>query len=246
MEENTGLEDQNSHRLGAEPRAAIVPLGNPGPDEALADEFHQEGGENTTHDDRCRCALESHGCETRVFEHELGVRVQMNQCRRDDNTRTELFDNDEDAMKPRRQPLHEENGRKYTDGAGGHDDEQEADTKGDVVLAVDTFARPLLAAALALARLQAVLDAGVEMAVLIFLFGRRGHDILATGAEAVHVGSVVVAAGELGRKVLGVRGRRVHGVRSLTPHAETGSRLTQEQFPVRSPKLTGLRHPSGS
>ena len=67
-------------------------------DESGSGVLNQEGEKKSCHEDCCRRRLVTHLPETFVFEHEIGVGEEMDEGRRDDDTRSELSEDGEDEI----------------------------------------------------------------------------------------------------------------------------------------------------
>lgn len=154
----------------------------------------------------------------------------MDKGGRDDDTGAKLFQDNEDGVCLGGHPIDHDNREVNTNGTGDEDDEEQTDSERNVVVAGDLVAAPR-AAALALTTTDAVLNTGVEVAVLPLralvcgiLGGTFGHDLhlVTAGCDAVRVRAVRVAASEGGGDGRGGRvGRRGHDlVLGGAPHAK--------------------------
>lgn len=157
----------------------------------------------------------------------------MDEGGRDDDAGTELLQDNEGVVCLAGHPIDHENREVNANGAGDENNEEETDAERNVVIAGDLFAAPR-AADLALTTTDAVLNTGVEVAVLPLralvraVLGRTlGDDLhlVTARCNAVRVRAVRVAASEGGGDGRGGRvGRRAHDlVLGSSPHAKSES-----------------------
>lgn len=235
VKNDTALEDQDGDGLGREARHGGRVGGDLCHDEALAKVLDQKREEDTGHDNGRRGSLVTKLAQALVAEHELGMGVQVYECCRNDDSGTELLEDEEDGVRLGGHPIDHQDGEVDAEGTGDEDDEDETDTERDVVVAGDLLAASRAAAALALTSTNAVLYTSVEMAILslrglalgVVVIGRLGalcYDlhVVSVGCDAEGVGAVRVTASEGGRNGGGGRiDRRSHDlVFGGTPHAE--------------------------
>lgn len=130
----------------------------------------------------------------------------MDEGGRDDDAGTELLQDNEDVVCLAGHPIDHENREVNANGTSDENNEEETDAERNVVIASDLFAAPG-ATALALTTTYAVLNTGVEVAVLPLralvraLLGRTlGHNLhlVTARCNAVRVRAVRMAASEGG------------------------------------------------
>lgn len=184
----------------------------------------------------------------------------MDEGGRNNDTGTELLQDDEGGVCPCRHPLDHANREVNTNGTGEEDDEEKTNTKRDVVVTGHLVAVPR-PAALALTGTYAVLNTSMEVAVfamrglttgVIGVLSTLGHDLhlITAGCDAVGVRAVRVAVSEGGGDGRGGRvgGRRHNLVLRGTPHAEAEyvSIVLDEDAIRRMRRLTQSLHEDGS
>ena len=117
------------------------PLRLAGEEKSLADVVDEEGEEESTHEDGGGGGFVVELADAGVVQHEPCVGEEVDECRGDDDSGSELLGcYEDDALVGHAGEFRHEDGGKDTEGAGGEDDEEEADSEGDVVVAVDTLA----------------------------------------------------------------------------------------------------------